>query len=49
MHLGEMANESLDDEKSFISRMGSMRVEDYIGVALWGDFMMKMLWGRVGW
>ncbi len=29
--------------------MGKMRVDDYIIVALWGDLIIKILCGKVGW
>jgi hypothetical protein len=43
MHLGETANESFEEEKSLIYKMGRMRVEDCMRVALCGDLIMKML------
>ncbi len=49
IHLGQIANESFDDEKSLISWMGKINVDDYMSVALWGAFIMKILWGKVGW
>ena len=47
--MGEIAKESLDDEKSLIYNIGKIKVDDWSKVALCGDLMMKMLWGRVGW
>lgn len=29
--------------------MGKIRVDDYIIVALWGDLIIKILCGEVGW
>ncbi len=48
IHLGEMAKESLEEEKFLIYKIGRMRVEDWSEVALCGDLIMKMVWGRVG-
>ena len=49
IHFGQIAIESLDEDRFFISYIGSMRVDDYISVALCGDSTMNMLWGCVGW
>lgn len=43
IHFGQIAIESLDEDRFFISYIGSMRVDDYINVALCGDLTMNML------
>jgi len=42
-HLGHSANESLDEVKFLISRMGRIMVEDCMVVARCGDFIVIML------